>query len=165
MSSVVLSSIHGEKLSNLNHLFPLPFTYSYVITTLSTGFAYWCQTAVDDGSTSSLHTSHVDGEMTHVRSITPYVFEGHPAEVAAPGQSNTDATESCQEYVGEIPSTFVTLIAVSPDTVEGTHCIHFTENFFPSNLKENEFMVLHYENMPIQIYWKFYNPKRKKKIR
>jgi len=62
---------------------------------------------------------HVDGEALHTRCQAPDVFKGHAGIETAPVETQTDATDGCQELVATAEATIEALVGVSPHTVDG----------------------------------------------
>lgn len=67
--------------------------------------------------------------------------EGDHSKVTAPGQSDTDTTESRQELVTETFTTFETRIAQFPYTTDRPSSVWFTQNILELYLMNGEMTV------------------------
>ena len=100
-----------------------------------TGFTGRSNTTVENASVQLLEESNTDGPVTHAWSVTPDVIEGGHGKIAAPEQSDTHATEICQDRVAAAFSTLEALVRVTPHTVSGSNCFRFSDDILKSYLK------------------------------
>ena len=133
------SNVAAYLLSAKCHFFirSLLFHNNNVTKAPPTGITGRSNATVENASVQLLEEANADGPVTHAWSVTPDVIEGDHGEVAAPGQSDTDTTEICQDRVAAVFSTLKALVRVAPHTVSGSNCFRFSENIFESYLKQN----------------------------
>ena len=64
------------------------------------------------------------------------MIEGGHGKIAAPEQSDTHATEICQDRVAAAFSTLKALVRVTPHTVSGSNCFRFSDDILKSYLED-----------------------------
>jgi len=91
-------------------------------------FTHGCQTALQDGSPTSLTEATVDGERAEAWSQAPDVIEGHIGKVYPPVHSGTTSKKARETFVAAVLTTVEASVRGSPHTVARVDAVWLSQH-------------------------------------